>query len=120
WCAQRTLQSYLAHHSRPGENLLPNNSKLRSIIMKPKHTIQQSAFTLVELLVVISIIAVLIAILLPALAAAREAAGSVSCANNLRQMGLATMLFSQDYDNLLPPDHWYSANYYPYGQDAGD
>lgn len=50
---------------------------------------RRPAFTLIELLVVISIIAVLIALLLPAVQAAREAARRASCANNLKQLGLA-------------------------------
>ncbi len=56
----------------------------------------RTAFTLIELLVVISIIALLIAILLPALQGARDAARSVACLSNLKQMGLAQHLYTQD------------------------
>ncbi len=59
-------------------------------------------FTIVELLVVISIIAVLMAILLPAIGAAREAARQSTCINNLKQVGIATQGFHSAH-NVLPP-----------------
>jgi prepilin-type N-terminal cleavage/methylation domain-containing protein/prepilin-type processing-associated H-X9-DG protein len=61
------------------------------------------AFTLVELLVVIAIIALLVTILLPALTAAREAARTVVCASNLRNVGMAIIYYADDNDNFLPP-----------------
>lgn len=63
----------------------------------------RKAFTLVELLVVIGIIAVLIAILLPALKKARDAAMNTQCINTLRNIGLAVLQYTLDNDGLLPP-----------------
>ena len=60
------------------------------------------AFTLIELLVVIAIIAILAALLLPALAQAKQRAKSVQCLNNLRQLGLATVMYSDENDDKLP------------------
>jgi len=59
-------------------------------------------FTLIELLVVIAIIAILASILFPVFARARENARRTSCISNLKQMGLATMQYTQDYDEGLP------------------
>lgn len=61
-----------------------------------------SGFTLIELLVVISIISILAAMLLPGLARAREAARRVSCANNLRQMGIVFSMYSSEAKGLFP------------------
>jgi prepilin-type N-terminal cleavage/methylation domain-containing protein/prepilin-type processing-associated H-X9-DG protein len=60
------------------------------------------AFTLIELLVVIAIIAILAAILFPVFAQAREKARQTTCASNLKQMGTATMMYIQDYDETYP------------------
>lgn len=59
-------------------------------------------FTLIELLVVIAIIAILAAILFPAFAKAREAARSTSCASNMKQLGSAIMMYTQEYDEVYP------------------
>jgi len=64
---------------------------------------RRRGFTLIELLVVIAIIAILAAILFPVFAKAREKARQTSCLSNLKQIGVATLSYAQDYDERLPP-----------------
>lgn len=66
-------------------------------------------FTLIELLVVIAIVAILVALLFPVFAKVRAKARQTQCLSNLRQLGQATFMYAQDYDD-----------FYPWGGDPGD
>lgn len=79
-----------------------------------------SGFTLVELLIVLSIIALLVGVLMPALAAARNAAHAVQCGSRMRQLGVATASYLHDFDATYPQptqDGYYDTDRgYPAGE----
>ncbi len=71
-------------------------------------------FTLIELLVVIAIIAILAAILFPVFARAREKAREITCASNIRQLGLAFFMYNSDYNERFPPQPQWKGRLQPY------
>ncbi len=68
---------------------------------------KRGGFTLVELLVVIAIIAILAAILFPVFARARAKAYQTTCLSNEKQIGLALLMYAQDWDETYPPAYYY-------------
>lgn len=72
----------------------------QSVLRYPR--LSAGAFTLIEVLVVIAIIAIMAALLLPALSRSKAKAYNATCVNNLRQLGIATRLYSDDFEERLP------------------
>ncbi|MDX1932622.1 MAG: DUF1559 domain-containing protein [Capsulimonadales bacterium] len=77
-----------------GRPIAPGHASIRASYI--------AAFTLIELLVVIAIIAILAAILFPVFGQARENARQISCLSNGKQVGLAALMYAQDYDEVWP------------------
>lgn len=96
--------------------MLAKPAKKPTRFHQPSH-----GFTLVELLVVISIIAILVAIMLPALSRSRDLARRVICANNQHQVIAAGLIYAADFDDFLPqgnvnpseddPEYWTETNF---------
>ena len=77
--------------------------KLRQKNSRPARAF--AGFTLIELLVVIAIIAILAALLLPALAKAKAKAYDITCISNFKQLQLCWQMYTDDNDNVVPPNH---------------
>jgi len=80
----------------------------------PRQGVRVRGFTLIELLVVIAIVSVLVSILFPVFARARENARRASCMSNEKQIGLAAMMYTQDYDEQTLPVYTGEPLYWPY------
>ena len=82
------------------------NNALTLVVLPEASKGERRAFTLVELLVVIGIIAVLVGVLLPTLASARRSANSAACMSNLRQIGQTIHMYVNANKGILPYGYW--------------
>src|SRR5262249_10268591 len=93
----------VCHVRNAGSGSATRQGLLRNVARASEmHMRRKRAFTLVELLVVIGIIAVLIGILLPTLARARAASQKTACLSNLRQLGIAFRFYGVQFNDCIP------------------
>src|SRR5262252_2518608 len=95
---------------------------MMSSFQNAKQRAPYAGFTLIELLVVIAIIAILAAMLLPALAQAKQRAQKTQCVSNLKQQGLAIILYAGDFSDRFPsgePPPGFSASVFAYWNYGG-
>ena len=78
---------------------------IRKCILAPAKNVRACAFTLLELLVVIAIVAILAALLLPALSSAQAKGQRLGCINNLKQLSLASQIYTADNNGKLPENN---------------
>src|ERR1043166_5731855 len=79
-------------------------------MLRSRREPQIQGFTLIELLVVIALIAIIAAIVFPVLAKASEEGRKTTCRENLKQIGQATIMYAQDYDETYPSSWGWDAN----------
>lgn len=112
WLEQAQADQQLFVGSLMGRQADLSDSVMRrvsqmSVEPQPVREKRKPSFRIVELLVVLAIMAVLAAILFPVFGKAREKARQSSCMSNIKQLALATLMYVQDYEGVLPPaDRW--------------
>jgi prepilin-type N-terminal cleavage/methylation domain-containing protein/prepilin-type processing-associated H-X9-DG protein len=92
-CQSEKIVDLTLHKSMKGKTMNYRENRIRH---------KARAFTLIELLVVIAIIAVLLAILMPAMRKIKEIARETACKSNLRNIGIAVLMYLDDYNRTLP------------------
>src|SRR5438270_13493252 len=105
-------RSMIRTHSGPACRDFPprDGNCTRKTDARRSAMVRRNGFTLIELLVVIAIIAILAAILFPVFAQAREKARAAACLSNTKQIALALIAYTQDYDENFPTSLWVGPN----------